>query len=121
MQCVGAVGTALQAATLFGGPTVYRYYRRARAALGLSDTSVAAQEARQREAELAARQACDLDEATPSPVPIGDPPLRAPFLRPGVRVPARRTARAGGPGGRAARRPAERGRPEVARTPARRG
>ena len=42
MQCVGAVGTALQAATLFGGPVAYKYYRRTRNALGLPDTSAAA-------------------------------------------------------------------------------
>ena len=45
MQCVGAVGTALQAATLVGGPIVYAGYRRARSVLGLSDTSVAARAA----------------------------------------------------------------------------
>lgn len=46
MQCVGAVGAALQAVTVVGGPYAYKHYRRARAALGLRDTSVAAQEAR---------------------------------------------------------------------------
>ena len=45
MACVGGVGTALQAATLIGGPIAYGWYRRARAALGLPDTSVAAVEA----------------------------------------------------------------------------
>ena len=47
MQCVGAVGSALQAATVIGGPFAYAGYRRARAALGLKDTSVAAQQAAQ--------------------------------------------------------------------------
>jgi hypothetical protein len=46
MQCVGAAGTALQAATLFGGPLAYKYYRRTRKALGLPDTSAAAEAAR---------------------------------------------------------------------------
>jgi hypothetical protein len=46
MQCVGAAGTALQAATLFGGPVAYKYYRRARASLGLPDTSAAAEATR---------------------------------------------------------------------------
>ncbi len=46
MQCVGAVGTALQAATVIGGPIVYAGYRRGRRILGLRDTSVAACEAR---------------------------------------------------------------------------
>ena len=45
MTCVGAVGTALQAATLIGGPIAYGGYRRVRARLGLPDTSVAAREA----------------------------------------------------------------------------
>lgn len=45
MQCVGSVGTALQAATVFGGPVAYAGYRRARALLGLRDTAVAAVEA----------------------------------------------------------------------------
>lgn len=45
MQCVGQVGTALQAATVFGGPVAYAGYRRVRAMLGLRDTSVAAVEA----------------------------------------------------------------------------
>ena len=45
MTCVGAVGTALQAATLIGGPIAYGGYRRVRARLGLTDTSVAAREA----------------------------------------------------------------------------
>ena len=44
--CVGAVGTACQAATLIGGPIVYGYYRRIRAALGLPDNSYAAVQAR---------------------------------------------------------------------------
>ena len=44
MQCVGAAGTALQAATVIGGPFAYAGYRRVRARLGLSDTAVAAQE-----------------------------------------------------------------------------
>ena len=47
MQCVGAVGTALQAATVVGGPIAYAGYRRIRARLGLSDTSVSAVEAAQ--------------------------------------------------------------------------
>lgn len=46
MQCVGAVGTALQAATLVGGPYAYKQYRRVRNAFGLPDNSVAAVEAR---------------------------------------------------------------------------
>ncbi len=46
MQCVGAVGTALQAATVIGGPIVYAGYRRGRRMLGMRDTSVAACEAR---------------------------------------------------------------------------
>ena len=46
MQCVGAVGTALQAATLFGGPVVYKHYRKVRALVGLPDNSVAAIQAR---------------------------------------------------------------------------
>ena len=45
MQCVGSVGTALQAATVLGGPIAYAGYRRARAMLGLRDTAVAAVEA----------------------------------------------------------------------------
>jgi hypothetical protein len=48
MQCVGAAGTALQAATLFGGPVAYKYYRRARRSLGLPDNSAAAEAARLR-------------------------------------------------------------------------
>lgn len=50
MQCVGAVGAALQAATLVGGPVVVKHYQRVRAALGLPDNSLAAVEAREREA-----------------------------------------------------------------------
>ena len=46
MQCVGAAGAALQAATLFGGPVAYKYYRRARASLGLPDNSAAAEATR---------------------------------------------------------------------------
>ncbi len=42
MQCVGAFGTAFQAATVIGGPLAYAGYRRVRATLGLRDTSVAA-------------------------------------------------------------------------------
>ena len=58
MQCVGAVGTALQAATLVGGPIVYKHYRAIRARLGLPDTSVAAQQARAAEgAALTSRPA----------------------------------------------------------------
>ena len=45
MTCVGGVATSLQAATLLGGPIAYAGYRRARAALGMRDTSVAAVEA----------------------------------------------------------------------------
>jgi hypothetical protein len=48
MQCVGAAGMALQAATLFGGPVVYKYYRRTRASLGLPDNSAAAEATRLR-------------------------------------------------------------------------
>lgn len=75
MTCVGAVGTALQAATLIGGPIAYGGYRRVRARLGLPDTSVAA-----REAELPG-----------STAPAG---TRRP-VAPGYRVPAQRRRPAG--------------------------
>lgn len=45
ITCAGGVATAFQAATLMGAPVAYAAYRRARAALGLRDTSVAAVEA----------------------------------------------------------------------------
>ena len=46
MQCVGAVGTGFQAATLIGGPIALKYYQRVRAFFGLPDTSAAAVAAR---------------------------------------------------------------------------
>lgn len=46
---MGGFATAAQAATLFGAPIAYAGYRRARRALGLPDTSVAACEARAQE------------------------------------------------------------------------
>src|SRR4051794_34336617 len=60
MQCVGAAGTALQAATLIGGPYAYRAYRGARRRLGLPDTSAAA------EAERARRAAAGEPEPAPA-------------------------------------------------------
>jgi hypothetical protein len=47
MQCVGAVATAFNAATLVGGPIAAKHYQRIRAAFGLQDNSVAAVEARE--------------------------------------------------------------------------
>ena len=46
---MGGVATAAQAATFVGGPLAYAGYRRARRALRLPDTSVAATEARAQE------------------------------------------------------------------------
>ncbi len=46
---MGGVATAAQAATFFGAPLAYAGYRRARRALRLPDTSVAACEARAQE------------------------------------------------------------------------
>jgi hypothetical protein len=46
MQCVGAVATAFNAATIVGGPIVAKHYQRVRAVIGLPDNSVAAVEAR---------------------------------------------------------------------------
>ncbi len=54
MQCVGAVGTAFQAATLIGGPIAAKHYQRIRAAFGLQDNSVAAVEAREQQGAGAA-------------------------------------------------------------------
>jgi hypothetical protein len=62
MQCVGAVGTGLQAATIVGGPLLLRWYRRTRAALGLPDDTVAAVEA---------REAAEAEDAPAAPEPVG--------------------------------------------------
>ncbi len=51
MQCVGAVGTAFQAATLIGGPIALKYLQRVRAFFGLPDNSAAAVAARARALE----------------------------------------------------------------------
>lgn len=56
MQCVGAVGTACQAATVVAGPWVITRYRRLRDAIGLADMSVAAVEERQRRAAAEERE-----------------------------------------------------------------
>lgn len=68
MQCVGAVGTALQAATLFGAPVVYKHYRTVRRMLGLPDTSVAAQQDR------AAEGAVVTSRPAPSPIRLNITP-----------------------------------------------
>jgi hypothetical protein len=62
MQCVGAVGTGLQAATIFGGPILLKWYRRTRAALGLPDDSVAAVEAREAAEQALVEPATSPDE-----------------------------------------------------------
>ena len=66
MQCVGAVGTAFQAATLVGGPIVVKHYQRIRAAFGLEDNSVAAVEARESGAAVTPPAAGE-QHAGPSP------------------------------------------------------
>jgi hypothetical protein len=108
MQCVGAFGTACQAAMLLGGPWVNRQYRRVRDALGLADMSVAAVERRQIAAAAAARRpvvvlrpgrAAPLLQRTPPPpstVPYWElsvsrpAPRREPgAARPAIRRPSR--------------------------------
>ena len=75
MQCVGAVGTACQAGMLVGGPIVYKYYRRIRAALGLPDNS------------YAAVQACAAAEAMGEASPPAPRPIRVNVMpRPPVRA-----------------------------------
>jgi hypothetical protein len=96
MQCVGAFGTACQAATLVGGPWLNRQYRRVRDALGLADMSVQAVERRQIAAAAAARRPqvvlrpgraapmLQRTAAPPSPVPFWELPVprRAPRPEP---------------------------------------
>jgi len=61
---MGGFATAAQAATLFGGPLAYAGYRRARRALRLPDTSVAACEAR---AESVASRGADARDRSRQP------------------------------------------------------
>jgi hypothetical protein len=56
MQCVGAVGTACQAATVVAGPWIITRYRRLMDAIGFADMSVAAVEERRRRAAAEARE-----------------------------------------------------------------
>lgn len=93
MACVGAAGTAFQAATLIGGPFLMKHMQRIRRALGLRDNSVAAVEAR------AADEAARLDAVAPPadvearPAPGAPEPEAEPQARAGRRRP-RTTAHA---------------------------